>query len=317
MNGTNMNNNWKKYLVIIIVLIIVLLFQNNSYKNKLESLENKVSSIINHYHSMEQNINYSINRIEDNFSRSMSDLVSYDFDYRNIDNQTKTIDVQMSFELKQVNPDAKYYVLYTPIDEYNDTESEVNALNGTSFKSTFTLSYKNNYSFKIIEKTKDGGIRRLSHDDIYSYIYDDLFLNKTILHSSEGSESRDQFALGFTISNKTFGQNELAMEKVELFLYYQDTLVYHEDITNKNDRNIMNLSSNTTSMSSFASSSSDSDYELGDLEELQIENYYVKIAKDDLLVNHSDILKKVDNYINKLSSKLVVTMKSGDKVTLQ
>ncbi len=79
----------------------------------------------------------------------------------------------------------------------------------------------------------------------------------------------------------------------------------------------MNLSSNTTSMSSFASSSSDSDYELGDLEELQIENYYVKIAKDDLLVNHSDILKKVDNYLNKLSSKLVVTMKSGDKVTLQ
>lgn len=68
---------------------------------------------------------------------------------------------------------------------------------------------------------------------------------------------------------------------------------------------------------SFASSSSDSDYELGDLEELQIENYYVKIAKDDLLVNHSDILKKVDNYLNKLSSKLVVTMKSGDKVTLQ
>lgn len=310
------SNNWKKYALIIIVLIILVLFQNNTYKRKLESLENKISSITNQYYSLEQNINHSINRIEDSFTRSLSDLVSYEIDYENIDSQAKTIDVQMSFEIKEVNPDAKYYVVYTPIDEYNDTESAAIALKGTSFNSTFTLSYKNNYSFKIIEKTNDGGIRRLSHDNIYSYIYDDLYLNKTILNGYEGSEGYDQFTLGFTILNKTFGQNELAIEKVELFLYSQDTVVYNEDITNNNDRNIMNINSNTTNMPSFASSTHDNK-ELGYLEEAEIENYFTIILKDDLVKKYPDFFKKGDDFLSKLSSTLVVTMKSGDKITLQ
>lgn len=315
MEGMNANN-WRKYALIMIVLIILVLLQNNVYKGKLENLENKISSINNQYYSLEQNINHSINRIEDSIFQSFSDIVSYEIDYDNIDTQAKTIDVQVSFEAKQVNPDTKYYVLYTPIDEYNDTESAAIALKGTSYNSTFTLSYMNNYSFKIIEKTNDGGIRRLSHDDIYSYIYDDLFLNKTILNDYESSESKDQFALGFTILNKTFGQNELAIEKVELFLYSQDTLVYNEDITYKNDRNIMNINSNTTSR--FASSSPD--YKVEDssyLEETQMENYYTKISKADLLEKHPDILKDVDYLLHKLDSKLVVTMISGDKITLQ
>ena len=175
----------------------------------------------------------------------------------------------------------------------------------------------NNYSFKIIEKAKDGGIRRLNHDDIYLYIYDDLFRYKTTINSSESSESNTHIAYGFSVINKTFGLDDLAIDKVELSLYYQGFLVYNEDITNNNDRNMMNLNTNNNSTSSFGYSTSDHLIKEDKEDEIEIKYFYAKIVKEELREAYPDFFNKGDNNLNsKLDSIIVVTMKSGQKVTL-
>ena len=316
-NKTDNENNWKKYTLVAILLIIVLLFQVNSYKRKFVDLERQINGINRQFYSLEQNLNYSINRIEDHLSQSLSDVISHEIDYENIDTGAKTVDVQISFETKEVDPEAKYYVLYSPIEESKDTEIAANILHGTRFHSNFTLSYMNNYSFKIIEKAKDGGIRRLNHDDIYLYIYDDLFRYKTTINSSEISESNTHIAYGFSVINKTFGLDDLAIDKVELSLYYQGFLVYNEDITNNNDRNMMNLNTNNNSTSSFGYSTSDHLIKEDKEDEIEIKYFYAKIVKEELREAYPDFFNKGDNNLNsKLDSIIVVTMKSGQKVTL-
>ena len=120
-NKTDNENNWKKYTLIAILLIIVLLFQVNSYKRKFVDLERQINGINNQFYSLEQNLNYSINRIEDRLSQSLSDVISHEIDYENIDTGAKTVDVQISFETRSRSR-SKILILYSPIEESKDTE---------------------------------------------------------------------------------------------------------------------------------------------------------------------------------------------------
>ena len=319
----------RRWKLITISLIIVLSLNLYAGRKRFQYLEEQIRLINNQMANMEHKLINSINKVNSEINTSLNDLVNYDFAYKNINVNDETVTLIMTFELKQILPNAGYYIVYKAIDDGNSEKSnflEVRAetAGGTSYTCEMTLSLEYNYQFQIIEKSDDGGIRQLNHDYITNHI-NDMYLYRVMLHSSSGSENGNYITYGFVINNRTFGESSLEIDKVEvLALSTNNTLLHREDITANNDLDELikntpidsNYSSNSSA--SFGSSTNRSrilSHFMRD-KDFQEQSYYVLISKEDLRENHPDIFKKKKDCLRLINWKLIITLKNGDQIEL-
>ena len=204
---------FKIYATISMVLILIFIFNVYSSRRKIEQMERSISYIRAQTNNMENEFRNSIYQLENRLKEANADIVTYQFTYGDLNASKETIRLHMAFDLREVVANAKYYVCYSPLVEENYTEVEANSTGDTGFDCILDLSIKNNYKFKIIEKTKDGGIRQLKHDNIVSFIYDDFFVRRTYIQSYGRSIDNERILLDFNVTNNTFGIEDYEIEK--------------------------------------------------------------------------------------------------------
>jgi len=233
----NENKEVNAIIIFLIVVILMLIFQNRSYNKRLESLEAQLSS---YQQSFNSNLNIVYNNLISYIDRavenSQSLIDTYSITYDGLDLNSKTVEVHMDFRLKQTSANTEIQVLALPIDSVSsikDYRFEAVTNNGIDYTCNFSLPYTNNYNFDIYEIGSDGYNKKLNSQRIEMYIKDD-FDNRTYLRSIGMSTGKDDVEISFELENKTFGQEDFKIEKVELILLLKGKEVYRKDITNRN-----------------------------------------------------------------------------------
>ena len=137
----NENKKINAIIIFLIIIILMLFFQNRSYNNKLQLLESQLSSL-------QHNLNNGINGVYNNIANyidaalknSQSFIDTYFISYNGLDLDNKTVDVHMSFRLKQTSPNTKIQVLALPIDSVaslKDNKFEAVTNNGIDYTCDF------------------------------------------------------------------------------------------------------------------------------------------------------------------------------------
>ena len=213
-----MNENKKVNLIIVflVVLALLLVIQNHSHKKEIESLESKLSNIqtelndtLNGIYNLREHINAS-------FKESRSYIEAYSVTYDGINEKEKTVNIHMSFRLKETSPDTEVNVLTFPVDAPDPDRNSFKAAtdNGIDYTCDFSVPYLYDYNFDIYETGKDGYNRKLNAEQIAGYVKSDIE-KRTIIRSSSLSRGGDGIDINFGLENKTFGQEEFRIKKVE------------------------------------------------------------------------------------------------------
>lgn len=321
-SGLMNEKQFKIYATISMVLILIFIFNVYSSRRKIEQMERSISYIRAQTNNMENEFRNSIYQLENRLKEANADIVTYQFTYGDLNASKETIRLHMVFDLREVVANAKYYVCYSPLVEENYTEVEANSTGDTSFDCILDLSIKNNYKFKIIEKTKDGGIRQLKHDNIVSFIYDDFFVRRTYIQSYGRSIDNERILLDFNVTNNTFGIEDYEIEKVELILSLSDieeTVVYREDITDNKDRDLVYSkvpggSRGSRSSFSMSETAAQEETSLSTYDYIKEEYYYVAISKKQLEEAFPGIVQ--GDLLEILHHRLMITYKNGDQQEL-
>lgn len=303
------------------VLIIILTFNVYSGRKKLEQMEQSISFVRTQTYNMESELRNGIFQLENSLKEANTDVVDYRFSYDNLNAVKDTITLHFAFDLREVMGNAKYFVSYSLLEEDNYTEVEANPIGATSFDCNLDLFIKNNYKFNVIERTKDGGARQLKHDDIVNFLHDDFYIRRVYIQNAGGSEDSKRLLLDFHLANKTFGQEDYEIEKVELILSFKDnttdTVVYREDITDNKDPDAVyskvpagSGSSSTSFGMSETTAIEKSSLDKSVDEKIKEEFFYVAISKEQLEEGIPGTIK--GNLLNILQHKLIVTLKNGD-----
>lgn len=310
-----MDNNKRQMIIIIlsIAVIVILLFHAYTDKKKLDKIEQQLQQVQSQVMNQNNSFSYDINRLQESINESMSLINNYSFEYEGINTQENTVKFLMTFDLKEIHPNAKYYICHSPVAVNNFSEVEASASGGTVFTCSIELPIEYNYKFNIIEKTDEGGIKQLNNEEIFNHVYND-YANRTQINSFESGENEERITYNFSLSNNSFGITDYEIKSVELYLFYENIVVYQADVTDKNT-----LDSNTSEGYSTISEAR-MDYATKD-ETTEIsmvdQNYFLIISKDKLREQYPDIFNKKESYMSKLKRKIIVKYQNGGSIELE
>ena len=306
------NKKINAIIIFLIIIILMLFFQNRSYNNKLQLLESQLSSL-------QHNLNNGINGVYNNIANyidaalknSQSFIDTYFISYNGLDLDNKTVDVHMSFRLKQTSPNTKIQVLALPIDSVaslKDNKFEAVTNNGIDYTCDFSLPYIYNYNFDIYEIGLDGYNKKLNSETIARYIKDE-FDNRTFIRSAGMSSSKDKVEINFELENETFGQEDFKVKKVELILLLDGKEVYKKDVTNRNLTNAKDIERYNLMVASGEINPTD-DFEYNKIfDKIQMDSdgvergyYFVSLTHEEILGSDWNI-DNSDDYKDHISGK--------------
>jgi len=312
-----MNDNKKQNLIIVTLIIMMVILTFNFYtgKRKLENMERQFQVVQSQMNTQYSNLSSDINLLKESMNKSMSELYSYHFSYDGIDTQKGTVKYHMTFDLKQVTSNAKYYISYSPVEENNYTEVEANSIGNMSFDCNLSLSNKYNYMFKIIEKTGDGGSKQLNNEEIFNYVYNDYFVDRIRLDGFTIGQDEKQLTYSFSFSNNTFGIKEYEVKTVEFALYFGDSIVYYEDVTD-NPTNLYPSEVNN-GIAGEVKIYEESDGQATAMLESTSECYNIAISLEELEHNNQQFFDEVEEFCNFLEDKITITLQNGEKIELR
>lgn len=313
-----MDNIKKLNTSILIIILLVLLLLFNSYRNssKINNIEYRLNDLSMSMNNQTNNLYNNFSNLENQMIQSISDLQSYNFTFQGLDIKNNTVKLNFTFSLKQIQTNAEYYISYSPVEQNNFKEVKANNITGTSFENLLDLSTAYNYNFKIIEKSENGTIKQLNNQDIYNDVLN-LYGNRTQLQALDVFEYGNILSYHIFLTNNTLGMEENEVKSVVLSLYYQDNIVYSEDITNKNTMiqdGESSIISGATASATVHVYDGNQDSTIINKDALQEYNFQIDISKDDLKANYPEIFKDVKDYKNLLNHKIIIELQSGDKI---
>ncbi|MGY0373879.1 hypothetical protein [Clostridium sp. JNZ J1-5] len=266
-----MNKWWNKLLAFLLLIslvlngIIILRFNNvtedvgRNYE-KLNYLERSVS-----------NLSSDLNKVA-----SKQDWVSSkDYKILEIDKDYKNVQIMIYGNLKELENNAKVYLLYGKIKKDSPEDIEwikvpINVSYGLKFSKKLELPYKENYKFKILA---EGQSKLRSEDLLYAYFKEELE-NRVFTHVFSNESSKDSLKLDININNNYKAQDKLKIKDVKVNVYVDNNLnksiqVYSNGKVVEN-KSIMEVKERSNSEDSVE----DQDTNIEKL------NYSIKIKKD-------------------------------------
>lgn len=328
------NKKVNAIIIFLIIVILMLFFQNRNYNNRLESLEMQLSSLQHNLNNgMNAVYNNLVNYIDTALESSQSLIDTYSITYDGLDLDSKTVDVYMSFRLKQTSPDTKIQVLALPIDSgelQKNNKFDAVTGNGIDYTCNFSIPYTYNYNFDIYEIGSDGYNKKLNTETIALYIKND-FDNRTLIRSAGMSTSKDKVDINFELENKTFGHEDFKIKKVELILLLDGKEVYRKDVTDRNLTNAEEIERYNLMVASGEISPAEN-FEYNKLfDEIQMDSdgvergyYVISLTHEEILGSDGGINDSADykGYISSIeypeySFKVQVTYSNGDSGQLR
>ncbi|HHW31058.1 MAG TPA: hypothetical protein GXX20_05195 [Clostridiaceae bacterium] len=226
--------NGKKYNVIVIALILILgllIYQNVRLNREIEYLNNRVSN-------MESNINLELNnliygisdRVESILSEQQNIVSSFSSTYNGVDTKSGTVKTLIEFTLKQSDADSKVYLNVSSQNNSNGLNYECISANGLNYSCEIELSYKENYTLNIYQKSADGDYKKLNSYPYQKDIKSDFENRISFLESGTGTD-KEKTTYTFKLRNKTFGEQDFKIKSVIVKAYYKDKEVFSKDVT--------------------------------------------------------------------------------------
>lgn len=229
-----MDNKVQKIVIALLsIIIVLLLFQHHTDKKSLDAITQRISNIETNLYNEYNQITNAIYRLENNITKNMSLVKSYEFKYEEVDPKNSIVTLNMNMDLKEIKGNSNIYVTYTPLGQTNVTEVLAVHMGGTSYNCKIPVSMKYNYKFNIIEKSKDGDLKELNLEEIEQHVYNDFYADRAHYNGSSIGENSVELDYIIEFSNNTYNTREYSVDKVEFFLFYNDENVYYEDVSNK------------------------------------------------------------------------------------
>lgn len=224
----------KKVIIFCLgIVIILLIVQNHNYNKKFELLKTQLSSLQNDLHNTSNTMyNNLANYLDTALKQSQSLIETYSISYNGVDLESKTVNIHMSFRVKQTSPNTEIQVLVSPINAPTPENNNFKAItnNGVDYTCDFSVSYLYNYNFDVYEVGENGYRKKLNSEQIAQYIKKD-FDNRTVLFPHGTGINKDRVHIFFELRNNTFGQEEFRIKSVELIFLWEGKEVYRKDIT--------------------------------------------------------------------------------------
>jgi hypothetical protein len=205
-------------LIVSLVLngIIILKFNNVSEDvgrnyEKLNYLERSVN-----------NMSSDINRLA-----SKQDWVSSkEYKILEIDKDYKNVKILIYGNLKELENNAKLYLLYGKVEKDNTEEIEwiktpLSISYGLKFSKTLVLPYKENYKFKLLA---EGPSKLRSEDLLYAFFKEELESRIYTHIIDNGSKDKETTTLDININNNFKGQDKLKIKNININVYNEDNI---------------------------------------------------------------------------------------------
>ncbi|GKX28052.1 hypothetical protein SH1V18_05320 [Vallitalea longa] len=231
-----MDNN-KKYNILIIgliVIIILIIHQNTKFKEEVEFLENRLSSVESNLDNAINNMNNSISNEVKNLLKEQQNVVSdYKSTYNGIDTDKEIVNTLIEFTLKQTDGDSKVCLNISTHDETVGKEYECITTDGLNYSCQVELSYNEDYIIDMYQKSADGSRNKLNSDSYYDNVKNE-FDNRVGLMGRGTSTNDEGTDFSFSLENKTFGEQSLKIKRVVAKAFYENKEVFMKDVTEYN-----------------------------------------------------------------------------------
>lgn len=306
---TNRNN--RVLNIILIVMAILIIYQNITMRKEILYMRNYISNIEPNLSQTINNLNYSIlNSIEGLLNEQQNMVSDYRFTYKGVNLPKETVKALIEFKLKQSDASSKIYLNVVSQGDNGEEDYECMLLDGFSYACEIDLSFKENYTFNIYQRSLDGGHRILNSSPYQNYIKEDFDNRVNIDQSGIGSD-KERSTFSFSLTNKTFGEEYFKIKNIVAKAFHEEKEVFSEDITNFN---IVNSESREKINVMIASGQIDP--------ETIPEVEYGQMFIDEKGVEHGDYMVTIlhsetgapagYNNFPKYSFKIIITSNNGD-----
>jgi hypothetical protein len=194
--------------------------QFNELQNKIDSRSNSLTSKINvlekTLHDMEERTRWITNK-------------SYEFTNLSEDLNKVTVNVKLS--LKELAMDSDVYLVVIDQKDLNQSQKiKLEDRNILSFNEHIPLKIGESYQIDVL--TENGVTSKKEHlfdIDLTNWL-EDRILDKGMGYS-RGKDHKELY-LEFSVSNETYGLEELKISQIKIRIYQNQTLLEERDITN-------------------------------------------------------------------------------------
>lgn len=226
---------------VLIALILVIQGWGNM-KSQLSDIEGTLQNIKNDISQMGNNLQQEV---KESLRASEDRIEDFNVTYKNISQENETIQVHITFVVKESSLDHIIRVRAKGIqEELTSVEEIAQSDNGLDYECTMMLSYASDYEFDIYQTTSEGVVKKMNSDDNNGYFQTDI-MNRTYLENINYEQTSNGIVLNMHVYNNTYGLELLELKKVELVLYGEagqdlGKELYREDITNKQSESVNN-----------------------------------------------------------------------------
>jgi hypothetical protein len=230
-----------------------------------------------------EKLNYlerSVNNMSSDLTRlaSKQDWVSSkEYKILEIDKDYKNVKILIYGNLKELENNAKLYLLYGKVNKDDQEEIEwvktsLNISYGLKFSKTLVLPYKENYKFKLLA---EGPSKLRSEDLLYAFFKEELESRiYTHIFANNNSKDKESTTLDINIDNNFKGQDKLKIKNIKVNTYNDSGLYSTMDVYKEGK---IIISDNIIDIPIKV----DQDKEINEEEtNIQRLNYNVKIKKD-------------------------------------
>lgn len=253
---------------VLVVALIVSLVLNGVIILKF----NNVSEDVGRNYEKLNYLERSVNNMSSDLTKLASKqdwISSKEYKILEIDKEYKNVKILIYGNLKELENNAKLYLLYGKVkkDEQENIEwikTPLSISYGLKFTKTLVLPYKEDYKFKLLAE----GPSKLRSEDLLHAFFKEELESRIYTHVFANNNSKDNTTLDINIDNNFKGQDKLKIKGIKVNVYndkglHSTTEVYKEgkivisdnviDIpiennkdkeTNEDDNNIQKLNYN-------------------------------------------------------------------------
>lgn len=220
---------------VLVVALIISLVLNGIIILKFNNVSEDVSRNYEKLNYLERSVNNmssDINRLA-----SKQDWVNNkEYKILEIDKDYKNVKILIYGNLKELENNARLYLLYGKVEKDNTEDIEwiktsLSISYGLKFSKTLVLPYKENYKFKLLA---EGPSKLKSEDLLYAFFKEEL-KSRIYTHviDNGGSKDKETTTLDINIDNNFKGQDKLKIKNIIVNVHnangvYSTTEVYKD-----------------------------------------------------------------------------------------
>lgn len=231
-----MNESKKTNLIVILLAaaVVLLLYQNVSYGRRLNDLSSQVGSLRGEMTNQAMMLYSNLaGQLETSLKQARSLVESVDVAYAGVDAVAKTVSIRLRFRLRENAPDARVRVFAAPVNAAAAPGEGFEAVtaNGVDYACEFALPYSDDYNLDIYRTDGAGGTVKMNADPVAANIRSEM-QQRTSLPASGTAIGTEGVDVSFELENRTFGQPDFMVRKVEVILLAGGREAARKDVTN-------------------------------------------------------------------------------------